>query len=113
MADRQRPCVEVDVRPAQGQQLALPKAGRDRDRVQRPETILSGTRDEGPCQGAYGSNKDVRDFSFGEATATLYQIAQIADIGNQLLRQSNGAAETVARRRLGSSIGLAESNYVV
>ena len=57
-------------------------------------------------QGAYGSNKDVRDFSFNRATATLYTIAQIADIGNQLLRQSNGAAEAAARRRLGKSIGI-------
>ena len=64
-------------------------------------------------QGAYGSNKDVRDFGFNRATATLYQIAQIADVGNQLLQQSEGAAETVVRRRLGSSIGLAESAFVV
>ena len=63
-------------------------------------------------QGAYGSNKDVRDFSLGQATVTLYQIAQIADIGNQLLRQSNGAAERMARRRLAASIGIAEATYV-
>jgi HK97 family phage major capsid protein len=63
-------------------------------------------------QGAYGSNKDVRDFSFGRATATLYTIAQIADIGNQLLRQSNGAAERSARRRLAGSIGMLEAQYV-
>jgi HK97 family phage major capsid protein len=63
-------------------------------------------------QGAHGSNKDVRDFSFGQATATLYTIAQIADIGNQLLRQSNGAAERAARRRLAASIGTREATYV-
>jgi HK97 family phage major capsid protein len=63
-------------------------------------------------QGAYGSNKDVRDFSFAQATVTLYQIAQIADIGNQLLRQSNGAAERSARRRLASSIGMTEAIYI-
>jgi len=63
-------------------------------------------------QGAYGSNKDIRDFSFGRATATLYTIAQIADIGNQLLRQSNGAAEAAARRRLGKSIGILEATYI-
>jgi HK97 family phage major capsid protein len=63
-------------------------------------------------QGAYGSNKDVRDFSFAQATATLYQIAQIADIGNQLLRQSNGAAERSARRRLAGSIGMLEAVYI-
>lgn len=63
-------------------------------------------------QGAYGSNKDVRDFSFNRATATLYTIAQIADIGNQLLRQSNGAAERAARRRLAASIGTREAEFI-
>jgi HK97 family phage major capsid protein len=63
-------------------------------------------------QGAYGSNKDIRDFSFAQATATLYTIAQIADIGNQLLRQSNGAAERSARRRLAASIGMLEAQYI-
>lgn len=63
-------------------------------------------------QGAYGSNKDVRDFQFAQATATLYTIAQIADVGNQLLRQSNGAAEAAARRRLSKSIGALEATYI-
>jgi HK97 family phage major capsid protein len=63
-------------------------------------------------QGAYGSNKDVRDFGFARATATLYQIAQIADVGNQLLRQSNGAAEAAARRRLAKSIGATEATFI-
>lgn len=63
-------------------------------------------------QGAYGSNKDIRDFSFNVATATLYTIAQIADIGNQLLRQSNGAAERAARRRLAASIGQREAEFI-
>ena len=63
-------------------------------------------------QGAYGSNKDVRDFGFASATATLYTIAQIADIGNQLLRQSNGGAEASARRRLAKSIGLTEAQFI-
>lgn len=64
-------------------------------------------------QSAYGSNKEVRDFQFGEATATLYTYAQIADIGNQLLRQSGGAAEAAARRRLAESFGIAESDAIV
>ena len=63
-------------------------------------------------QGAYGSNKDVRDFGFTQATATLYTIAQIADIGNQLLRQSNGAAENAARRRLAGAIGMREAQFI-
>ncbi len=63
-------------------------------------------------QGAYGSNKDIRDWGFGRATATLYTIAQIADIGNQLLRQSNGAAERSARNRLAKSISIREATYI-
>ena len=62
-------------------------------------------------QGANGSNKDIRDFGFAQATATLYTIAQIADIGNQLLRQSNGVAERVARNRLAKSIGMTEATW--
>jgi HK97 family phage major capsid protein len=64
-------------------------------------------------QGAYGSNKDVRDHAFGEATATLYQIATIVDVGNQLLRHSEGAAEANVRRRLGKYMALAEGNFVI
>ena len=63
-------------------------------------------------QGAYGSNKDVRDFGFGEATATLYTLATIADIGNQLLRQSNGAAEQIARKRIGKGLARAEAEWI-
>ena len=63
-------------------------------------------------QGAYGSNKDIRDFQFARATATLYTIAQIADVGNQLLRQSNGAAENAARRRLAKSIAALEATFI-
>ena len=63
-------------------------------------------------QGAYGSNKDVRDFQFARATATLYTIAQIADVGNQLLRQSNGQAEAAARRRLSKSIAALEATFI-
>ena len=63
-------------------------------------------------QGAYGSNKDIRDWGFARATATLYTIAQIADIGNQLLRQSNGAAERSARNRLAKSIAKTEAQWV-
>jgi HK97 family phage major capsid protein len=67
---------------------------------------------EALLQGAYGSNKDIRDFGFARATATLYTIAQIADIGNQLLRQSNGAAEREARKRLSQSIAQREAKFI-
>jgi HK97 family phage major capsid protein len=64
-------------------------------------------------QGAYGSNKDIRDFTLGTVTATLYAIAEIIDIGNQFLRQSGGAAEQLARHRLGKAFGLAEANFIL
>lgn len=64
-------------------------------------------------QGSNGSNKDVRDVSFGQSTATLYTIAQIADISNQLLRQTGGVAEAMARKRLAESIAMTESNWIV
>jgi HK97 family phage major capsid protein len=64
-------------------------------------------------QGAYGSNKDIRDFSFARATATLYTIAQIADVGNQLLRQSAGAAEASVRGRLAKSFAVTEDQFIV
>jgi HK97 family phage major capsid protein len=64
-------------------------------------------------QGAYGSNKDNRDESFARATATLYQLAQITDVGNQLLRQSAGAAEESVKRRLAKSFAVAEDQWIV
>src|SRR5262245_14034566 len=64
-------------------------------------------------QGAYGSNKDIRYYQFGQAPAQLYTISQAPDVGNQRLRQSGGVAEANARRRLGASIGLAESDFIV
>ena len=75
-------------------------------------TAVSAAFLQGGTTGAFGSNKDVRDWTFGAATATLYTIAQIADVGNQLLRQSNGGAERSARRRLAGSIGMTEATFV-
>ncbi len=75
-------------------------------------TAITAAMLQGGAAGAFGSNKDVRDWSFARATATLYTIAQIADVGNQLLRQSNGAAEASARRRLGKSIAIAEAQFI-
>jgi HK97 family phage major capsid protein len=69
-----------------------------------------------PLQGgsaqAYGSNKQVVDFTLASATATLYTIAEIIDLGNQFLRQSEGAADNLARRRLGKAFAKAEATFV-
>jgi hypothetical protein len=60
-------------------------------------------------QGAYGSNKDVRDFSFNQATATLYTIAR-----SPTSATSSSASPTArpsrAPRRLAKSIGIARGD---
>lgn len=66
---------------------------------------------QGGAAQSFGSNKDIRDFTLASATATLYTIAEIVDVGNQLLRQSGGAAENLARRRLGKAFAKAEATF--
>lgn len=62
---------------------------------------------------SYGSNKDTRDFTLASATATLFTIARIIDVGNQFVRQSEGAAERLVRSKLGRAFGLAEAHYIL
>lgn len=62
---------------------------------------------------SFGSNKTIADFSLGTVTATLYTVAQIVDVGNQLLRQSEGAAERLVRSRLARSMSVAEQGLIV
>ncbi len=62
---------------------------------------------------SFGSNKDTRDFTLNAASATLYTVARIIDVGNQLLRQSSGVIENLVRSKLGRAIALAEAYYIV
>jgi HK97 family phage major capsid protein len=62
---------------------------------------------------APGVTKDNRAFSLTNYTATLYTLATIYDVGNQFLRQSAGAAETLVRRELGQAMALGESWYIL
>jgi HK97 family phage major capsid protein len=62
---------------------------------------------------SYGSNKDTRDFTLASATAYLFQLARIIEVGNQFLRQSEGAAEALVRSKLGRAFGLAEAHYIL
>jgi HK97 family phage major capsid protein len=64
-------------------------------------------------QGSFGSNKDNRNFTLSSATATLYTVAAIFDVGNQLLRQSEGAIESLVRSKLGRRFALAEADFIV
>lgn len=61
---------------------------------------------------SFGSNKDNRDFTVASATATLYTLARIIDVGNQFLRQSEGAAERLVVSKLGRAFGLGEGRYI-
>lgn len=62
---------------------------------------------------SYGSNKDTRDFTLSSATATLFGLARIIDVGVQLLRQSEGAAERLVRSKLARAFALAEAHYIL
>jgi len=46
-------------------------------------------------------------------TATLYTLAVIADVSNQLLRHSEGAAEQLVRSSLSRRIAMAEQYYIL
>jgi HK97 family phage major capsid protein len=62
---------------------------------------------------AWGSLKPNEDFGFLQYTATMYTLAKISDVGNQLLRYSQGAAETDVTNRLGRSMALGEAYYLL
>jgi HK97 family phage major capsid protein len=60
-----------------------------------------------------GSTKTNANFTVASYTATLYTLAVIYDVGNQLLRQSEGAAEQLVRSRLTRQLALGESYYIL
>lgn len=62
---------------------------------------------------AYGATKTNIDFTVSKYTATMYTLAAIYDVGNQLLRNSRGAAEKLVRDRLTRAIALGESYYIL
>jgi HK97 family phage major capsid protein len=62
---------------------------------------------------AAGVTKTNANFTVASYTATLYTLAVIYDVGNQLLRQSGGAAEGLVRARLARGLALGESYYIL
>lgn len=62
---------------------------------------------------AVGATKTNANFTVASYTATLYTLAVIYDVGNQLLRQSEGAAEDLVRSRLARQLALGESYYIL
>jgi HK97 family phage major capsid protein len=62
---------------------------------------------------AWGTLKSNTDLNFAQYTATFYTLAKIHDVANQLLRYSAGAAEADVTDRLGKSMALGESYYIL
>jgi HK97 family phage major capsid protein len=62
---------------------------------------------------AYGATKTNLNFTANLYTATMYTLAAIYDVGNQLLRNSRGNAEMLVRNRLTKGMALGESAYIL
>jgi HK97 family phage major capsid protein len=77
------------------------------------DSSLIRAQGQGGEATAYGSNKDTRDFTVGSATASKFPLARIIDVGNQLLRYSEGAAERLVRNKLASTFAKGEAYYIL
>lgn len=62
---------------------------------------------------AYGALKTNINFTVSKYSATMYTLAAIYDVGNQLLRNSRGAAEKLVRDRLARAQALGEAYYIL
>lgn len=62
---------------------------------------------------ARGATKPNANLVIGNYTATLYTLAKIYDVSNQLLRHSAGAAEQEVRQALAESIAEGEAYYIL
>jgi HK97 family phage major capsid protein len=61
---------------------------------------------------SFGSTKENLDLAYNGYTVTMYTLARIYDIGNQFLRQSQGAAERDVMSELAAAFAQGESNYI-
>lgn len=61
----------------------------------------------------FGSTKENVDLVYNGYTATMYTVARVHDIGNQFLRQSQGAAEADVMQELATAFALGESWYTI
>ena len=61
---------------------------------------------------AFGATKENVDLVYNGYTATMYTLARVHDIGNQFLRQSQGAAETDVMQELATAFALGEAFYI-
>lgn len=61
---------------------------------------------------AFGATKENVDLVYNGYTATMYTLARIHDVGNQFLRQSQGAAERDVMQELAAAFALGEAFYI-
>lgn len=61
---------------------------------------------------SFGATKENVDLAYNGYTATMYTLARIYDIGNQFLRQSQGAAERDVMGELAAAFAAGEAYYV-
>ena len=62
---------------------------------------------------AWGATKSNTDLTVSNYTATLYTLAHILDVSNQLLRHSEGAAEQLVRSTLSRKLAQGEAYYIL
>lgn len=61
----------------------------------------------------FGSTKENVDLAYNGYSATIYTLARVHDIGNQFLRQSQGAAEQDVLQELATAFALGERYYII
>jgi hypothetical protein len=97
-----------------GQPVSLAHERADRDGRPRRRHPVRGDRLPGrPPAGCLRQQQGRPRPRLRLGHRDAYQIATIVDVGNQLLRHSEGAAEANVRRRLGKYFGLAEGNFII
>jgi HK97 family phage major capsid protein len=104
---------------------ALIEQGAEINPMRQLLTVVNGIRGtsvEVPTEGlaptragiiAWGDTKTNVNLTVNSYTATLYTLAVIADVSNQLLRHSEGAAEQLVRSSLSRRIAMAEQYYIL
>lgn len=104
---------------------ALIEHGRQNNPWRQLLTVVNGVRGSGvdvPVEGlaptrasiiGWGDTKTNIDLTVSSYTATLYTLATIADVSNQLLRHSAGAAEQLVRSVLSRRLALGEAYYIL
>ena len=105
--------VEDLIKPAQFQNiyrsLMTVRNGVTAAAVDLPFRIASPNR---AVIAAFGATKENVDLVYNGYTATMYTLARIHDVGNQFLRQSQGAAEADVLGELATAFALGEAYYI-